>query len=151
MKKVLFILLFIVSVGCKNSEEKSKEVKNLFTKIVKLEKQNKQLQDSLTKIEEEFLFSQILIGISDEQIVQVGKKNNVVMLLQTFNRKLPKYEIFKIEGKKEIKIGEDNQTRFNYEFIPKSIQDNELELMIKIPFGKRIIKIPGKMYFPIKE
>ena len=151
MKKVLFILLFIVSVGCKNSEEKSKEVTNLFTKIVKLEKQNKQLQDSLAKIEEEFLFSQILIGISDEQIVQVGKKNNVVMLLQTFNRKLPKYEIFKIEGKKEIKIGEDNQTRFNYEFIPKSIQDNELELMIKIPFGKRIIKIPGKMYFPIKE
>ena len=73
------------------------------------------------------------------------------MLLQTFNRKVPKYEIFKIEGNKEIKIGENNQTRFNYEFIPKSINDNELELMIKIPYGKRVIKIPGKMYFPIKE
>ncbi|MCG9792636.1 hypothetical protein [Flavobacterium algicola] len=151
MRKLLFISLFIISMGCKNSEEKPKELQNLLTKIDKLERQNKQLKDSLSNIEEEFLFSQILIGISDEQVVKVGKKNNIVMLLQTFNRKLPKYEIFKIEGTKEIKIGENNQTRFNYDFIPKSINDNELELLIKIPYGKRIIKIPGKMYFPIKE
>ncbi|MNU08992.1 hypothetical protein D3C72_2553050 [compost metagenome] len=73
------------------------------------------------------------------------------MLLQTFGKELPSYEIYKLEGKREIKIGENNQTRFNYQFVPKSVNDNELELLVKIPYKGKVIKIPAKMTFNIKE
>ena len=117
----------------------------LNAKITDLEKQNKQLKDSISKTEETLLMSQILIGVPDEQVLTVGKENNIVMLLQTFNVELPKYEIYKIENGKEIKIGENNQTRFDYKFIPKSINDNEIELLIKVPYKGRVLEIPGKM------
>jgi hypothetical protein len=73
------------------------------------------------------------------------------MLFQTFNVALPKYEIYKIEDRKEIKIGENNQTRFDYKFVPKSVTDNELELLIKLPYKGRFLKIPGRMHFDVKN
>ncbi|WP_264550238.1 hypothetical protein [Flavobacterium sp. N2820] len=151
MKKILIITICIITLSCNKSQEKPIELESLITKISILEEQNKKLEDSLSKIEEEFLFSQILLGISDKQTLKVGEKNNIVMLLQTFNRKLPKYEIFRIENGKEIKVGEDDGTRFDYEFIPKSIDDNSPEFLLKIPYNGKIIKIPGKLILDVKK
>jgi hypothetical protein len=151
MKKILIITICIITLSCNKSQEKPIELESLITKISILEEQNKKLEDSLSKIEEEFLFSQILLGISDKQTLKVGEKNNIVMLLQTFNRKLPKYEIFRIENGKEIKVGEDDGTRFDYEFIPKSIDDNSPEFLLKIPYNGKIIKIPGKLILNVKK
>ncbi|WP_379825975.1 hypothetical protein [Flavobacterium notoginsengisoli] len=95
--------------------------------------------------------SQILIGVPDVETIKVGKKNNIVMLFQTFDKKLPKYEIYKIEGKKEIKIGENNKTRFNYEFIPKSVNDKQMHLLVKIPYDGKIIEIQNSMSFNVKN
>lgn len=121
------------------------------TKITLLEEQNKKLKDSIIKTEERFLLSQILIGIPDDVTLKVGKKNNIPMLLQTFNWKLPKYEIFRIIDSKEVKIGENDQTRFEYEFIPKSVKDNEPEFLVKIPYNEKIIQIPGKLILDVVE
>ena len=151
MKKILIITICIITLSCNKSQEKPIELESLITKISILEEQNKKLEDSLSKIEEEFLFSQILLGISDKQTLKVGEKNNIVMLLQTFNRKLPKYEIFRIENGKEIKVGEDDGTRFDYKFIPKSIDDNSPEFLLKIPYNGKIIKIPGKLILDVKK
>ena len=71
-------------LSCNKSAENSLEVKNLLTKISTLEAQNKILKDSLQRNEEEFLYSQILLGISDDAVLKVGKKNNIVMLFQTY-------------------------------------------------------------------
>jgi hypothetical protein len=123
----------------------------LLTKISTLEAQNKILKDSLQRNEEEFLYSQILLGISDDAVLKVGKKNNIVMLFQTYGRKLPKYEIYRIEDGKEFKVGENDGTRFNYEFIPKSINDNSPEFSIKIPYKGKIITIPGKLMLEVEN
>ena len=120
-------------------------------KISQLENENKNLKDSLSKNERDFLNSQILIGVPDVETIKAGKNNNIVMLFQTLDKKLPKYEIYKIEGKKEIKIGENNQTRFNYNFIPKSIDDNKIHLLVKIPYEGKIITIHNSMSFNVKN
>ena len=73
------------------------------------------------------------------------------MLFQTYDRKLPKYEIYRIIDNKEIKVGENDETRFDYEFIPKSVKDNEPEFLIKIPYNGKIIKIPGKLILDVVE
>ncbi len=138
-------------LSCNKSAENSLEVKNLLTKISTLEAQNKILKDSLQRNEEEFLYSQILLGISDDAVLKVGKKNNIVMLFQTYGRKLPKYEIYRIEDGKEFKVGENDGTRFNYEFIPKSINDNSPEFSIKIPYKGKIITIPGKLMLEVEN
>lgn len=139
-----------MTLSC-NIKNDSQEVNILLDRISKLEDQNKKLKDSLSKIEGDFLYSQILIGVPDVETIKVGKKNNIVMLFQTFDKKLPQYEIYRIEGKKEIKIGENNQTRFNYEFVPKSIHDNTFSLLVKIPFEGKTISIPNSMVFNVKN
>jgi hypothetical protein len=151
MKKIFFAIICIMLFSCNNSKQSSNEEKALLNKISQLENENKSLKDSLSKNERNFLNSQILIGVPDVGTIKVNKKNNIVMLFQTFDRKLPKYEIYKVEGKKEIKIGENNQTRFNYEFTPKSIDDNEMHLLVKIPYEGKIITIHNSMIFNIEK
>jgi len=151
MKKITLIIICITFFSCNNSKQISNEEKALLDKISQLENENKNLKDSLSKNESDFLYSQILIGVADQHFLKVGRNNNVVMLLQTFGKELPSYEIYKLEDKREIKIGENNQTRFNYQFFPKSVNDNELELLVKIPYKGKVIKIPAKMTFNIKE
>ena len=151
MKNLLIITIFFLFLSCNKSIENSQEVENLLNRISQLEAQNKMLQDSIERNEQEFLTSQILIGISDNPILKVGKKNNIVMLLQTFGRKLPKYEIFKMDDGKEIKVGENNGTRFNYEFIPTSIRDNSPELLVKVPYNGKIITIPSKLFLNVQN
>ena len=140
-----------MTLSCNKSNEKTLEVESLLSKISHLEEQNKKLKDSLIKSEEDFLYSQILLGISDKYTLKVGEKNNIVMLLQTFDRKLPKYEIYRIENDKEIKVGENDGTRFDYEFTPKSEEDNSPEFLIKLPYNGKIIKIPGKLNLDVKN
>lgn len=141
----------MLALSCNQSTENPQELENLLNKISMLETQNKILKDSLQRNEEEFLYSQILLGISDDAVLKVGKKNNIVMLFQTYGRKLPKYEIYRIKGDKEIKVGENDGTRFNYEFIPKSIHDNSPEFSIKIPYNGKIITIPGKLLLDVED
>lgn len=151
MKKSLITLTIILTLSCNKQKEDSTKFQDLHTKIMKLEEENKNLKDSLSRTDEEFLYSQILLGISDRQILKVGKKNNIVMLLQTYNRKLPKFEIYRIEAGKEIKVGENDGTRFDYEFIPKSVKDNSPEFLIKIPYNGKVIKIPGKLLLDVEK
>lgn len=151
MKNIALATLCILTMSCKNSNDKNKDFESLLVKISLLEEQNKKLKDSLTKNEGEFLYSQILLGIPDNQIQKVGKKNNIVMLFQSFDRKLPKYEIYRIIGEKEIKIGENDQTRFNFEFTPKSVKDNSPEFLIKMPYNGRTISIPGKLILDVEK
>jgi hypothetical protein len=138
-------------LSCNKPPENKKDLQNLIAKVSMLEEQNQKLKDSLSKSEAEFLYSQILIGISDSKTLKVGKKNNVVMLLQTFNKKLPKYEIYRIEDGKEVKVGENDGTRFDYEFIPKSVEDNSPEFLIKLPFNGQTIKIKAKLILDVEK
>ena len=91
--------------------------------------------------------SQILLGLPENPILKVGEKSNVSIIFHTYNRKIPKYDIYKIEGNIKTKIGTNDSTKFNYEYTANKIGLNELNLLIEIPFKGRIIGIPAGMYF----
>jgi hypothetical protein len=151
MKKLIFIIICITLFSCNNSEQRSNAEKALLDKISQLENENKSLKDSLSKNERDFLNSQMLIGVPDVETIKVGEKNNIAMLFYTFDKKLPKYEIYKVEGNRETKIGENNQTKFNYNFTPKSIDDNKMHLLVKIPYEGKTITIQNEMSFNVKK
>lgn len=152
MKYLTIVVVCILALGCNNSStQKANETDKLLAKIKLLEEQNQKLKDSISRDEMEFLHSQNLIGISDDEVLKVGKKNNIVMLVHTYNKELPKYEIYTVVDNKEIKIGENNQTRFNFEFIPKSVDDNSPEIFLKMRHKGEIIKIPGKLLLKVEK
>ena len=141
----------MLALSCTKSTENPQDLEKLLNKISALEIQNKILQDSLKRNQEEFLFSQMLIGIPDEPIFKVGKKNNIVMLLHTIGLKIPKYEIYRIQDGIETKVGENDGTKFNYEFIPKSIKDNRPEFLLKVPFDGQIIRIQAQLLLDVEN
>jgi len=140
----------LATLSCKNADN-SAETKSLLNKIEKLEAANKTLRDSLSNYEEEFLYSQILLGISEDCVLTVGKKNRVAMMFHTYKREIPAYDIYKIEGGKEIKVGSNNKTDFDYDFTPKSIEDNELHLKVKLKYKNKVIEIPAGVMFDVKK
>lgn len=152
MKHIIIAVICILAMSCdNNTTQKNNETDKLLAKIKLLEEQNQKLKDSISRDEMEFLHSQNLIGISDDEVLKVGKKNNIVMLVHTFDKTLPKYEIYTVVDNKEIKIGENNQTRFNFEFIPKSIEDNSPEIFLKMLYKGKNIKIPGKLLLKVEK
>ncbi len=145
-KHILIYILSFVTIGCNDNNQKI--TKELEKKISELKEQNKKLKYSLSQAKEQDLRYRHLIGIPDGDI-KLGEKNRIVLLFQDF-KDIPKYEVFKIEGNKEIKIGTGEKTNFEYFFTPKSKTDNELKLKAKIPYEGEIIEIPGEMIFNIK-
>ena len=151
MKKLLIIIVSVLALSCNNPTENPQELEKLITRISTLEAQNKILKDSLSSIDEEFLNSLLLLGFADNPIIKVGEKTNVVMLLQSYNQKIPKYEIFKIDGNKEIKIGQNDGTIFNIDFIPRSIEEDSSKILLKIPHKGKIIEVGGVLKFVVRK
>jgi hypothetical protein len=147
MKHSAYILLVLLAtVSCKKTN--TKETESLKTQIEKLETENKKLKFSLSQFEENDLQYRMLIGIADGKM-KVGKKNRIAFLIQDF-KEIPKFDIYKIEGNKEIKVGSDNKTSFDYYFIPKSKEDGNLKIKVKIPYKGKVFEIPGEMNFPFE-
>lgn len=151
MKIIIISLLIIFTIGCENSNQKQKVISQLEERINGLETENKILKDSLEDNQEKFLKSQILIGIPDDQVLKVGKKNNITILFHTYNIEIPEYEIFKFKDGDTIKVGTNNLTSFKYEFIPKDINDSMLDLMVKVPLKNSILEIPASMSLNVEE
>ncbi|MBF6640315.1 hypothetical protein IVB69_02360 [Flavobacterium sp. J49] len=150
MRRLLLTTSFLFILSCNKTAENHQEIENLQNRISILEEENKKLQDSLSKSEKDFLWRQ-LIGIPESRKQKVGKKNNIVMLLHEFDKKLPKYEIFRIIDGKEIKVGENDGTRFDYEFIPTSTKDNSPKFLIKMRHKGKIIEIPGELRLEVEK
>ena len=142
-------LLSLLAISCTDSSEK--KLNKLTVENNELQSRIEVLKDSLSDLEENFLHSQILVGIADEAILTVGKENNVVMLFQTYDKKLPEYEIFRIEGNKEIRVGNNNNTRFNVNFTPKSIEDNKLKILVKMSYKNKPIVLQSELNFDVKQ
>ena len=151
MKKLLITTIFIILLSCNKPAENIQEIESLRKKISVLEVQNRKLKDLLSKSEEDFLKSLLLIGIPEQPILKAGRKSRIVMLLQTYDRTLPQYEIYRVENGKEIKIGENNKTRFDFEFTPKSTEDYQPELFIKLQYNGKTFKFPAKLILIVKK
>ena len=151
MKKLIIITTCILLISCNKRLKKSKEIENLLERISLLEKQNNKLKDSISQSERDHLNSTFLIGIPYNQILKVGKKDSINMLLHSSLKKIPKYEIYRIEDKKEVKIGENDKSKFTFDFTPKSVKDNNPKLLLKIPSEGNIIKIQCELMLKVEK
>lgn len=152
MKKIFLLLAILVTIiSCDSGRQESLELENLKNQISYLENQNKKLRDSLDQVEEMFLLSQIVIAIPDDEFLIVGKENNIPLLFQTYNTKLPVYDVFVIENDKQIRVGSGDNTRFDFNYTPKSLNDNEVEMLIKMPYKDQIFEFPVGFWFRVKE
>ena len=147
--KILMSVLALATLSCKQSDTGAS--KELTTQIEELKAENKILKDSLSDYQEQFLRSQILLGISDDCILTAGKKNKVAMIFQPYGLTMPQYDFYKLEDGKEIKIGSNTKTRFDYDFTPKSIEDNVLKMKVKLKYNNQIIEYPATVNFKVKE
>jgi len=152
MRVHLYITLTLCTLlGCNSPNVRIEDYENLQRENVKLKQQNKILNDSLSGYNKKFVMSQILIGIPDEPIIKVAKNNNIKIIFHPFSMQMPQYEIFKVDGLKETKIGSSNKTGFDYVFIPKSVEDNKINLKVKIPLENDTIEIPAEMILQVEE
>jgi predicted ribosome quality control (RQC) complex YloA/Tae2 family protein len=151
MKKIIILILGFSLFSCENSKNNSQKVQNLLNRIDKLENQNKNLTDSLTKHKESEQNSLSLIGFPEECKLKVGKQSKIKVMICKNQFEFPKYDIYKIENGNEIKIGENTNFNFDYEFTPKSINDNHLNLKIKMPYNGEILEMPILMDFEVEK
>jgi hypothetical protein len=142
----LILLLVLMTISCQKPN--TTESESLKSEIEKLKTENKQLKISLSQLDEQDLKYRTLVGIPDGKI-EVGKKNRIVFLLHSW-KEIPKFDIYRIDGDKEIKIGSNNRTTFDYEFNPKSKDDRNLKVKVKIPYKGKVFEIPGEMNVPIE-
>jgi hypothetical protein len=151
MKKILLTTLIIITLSCNKNDTEQKKLKNLTEKISLLEEENKDLKDSNKKNKEDFLYSLQLVGVPYNKISKVDKNDSIAVLLQPFGYKLPKYEFYKIENNKKIKINNNNSTFFKYQFKPKSTDDNKIKLFIKIPDKDRFVELNGEIRIDVEN
>lgn len=148
--KIIIGLFAMASLGCAQKED-TVMMKKLTTQIETLQIENKVLRDSLSNHQEQFLRSQILLGISDDCVLTVGQKNKIAMIFQPYGLTMPQYDIYKLEEGKEVKIGSNTKTGFDYDFIPKSIEDKELKMKVKLKYNNQIIEYPATVNFKVKK
>lgn len=152
MKPTLLLsLILLTTFSCKQANEKINDGRALSRQIASLKAENKALKESLESCKLSFLMGQNLLGISDECEIEVGKRNRINMQFFTAGVELPEYDIYKVEGKNETKIGSNTKTKFVYHFTPKSADDNYLNLKVKLNYNGRIIEYPAGMYFKVKK
>ncbi|MFH6970120.1 hypothetical protein [Flavobacterium petrolei] len=143
---IISALLFtIITSSCKNSN--SSELKEINEQLEILRNENALLKDSISKLKNDDLGDRQLIGIPEGKL-QVGKKNRIIFLLHS-NKTLPKYEIYTYDGNKENKIGDGNLSKFDYEFIPKSLEDNKIKLKVTFPDKSRPVTMKNETTIPV--
>lgn len=149
MKKVIITAICALFISCTFKSEQSEEIENLLDSISRIKKENSMLMDSILKIERENMYATHLRSNAYSKTLKVGKKDSIAIFFQPTSDKLPKYEIFKIIDKKEIKVGENNKSKFNVDYTPKSIKDNKLHVVVKMPFDGEEIKFQCQVKFNV--
>jgi hypothetical protein len=149
MKNIILIIFYILIISCTFKSEQTEKTENLLDSISRIKKENNMLMDSILKIERENLYATHLRSNAFSKTLKVGKKDSIAIFFQPTSDKLPKYEIFKIIDKKEIKVGENNKSKFNVDYTPKSIEDNKLHIVVKMPFDGEEIKFQCQVKFNV--
>ena len=143
-RTIISVLLFLVfTISCNNSNS---ELKKIDAQLKKLQNENLILKDSLSKLKEVDWEYRMLVGIPNGKF-KVGEKNKITFLLHSF-KELPKYDVYKVEDEKDVKISSENFSKFDYEYLPKSNSDNKVSLKIRIPNSE--VEILNETTIPLK-
>ena len=145
MKKSIIILVILLSnLSCQNEK-----IQELEQKITELEKKNTELQYHLDNYEEISILHSQLVGIPESKDFKVNKKGIINFGFWKYGE-IRKFKVYrKDKGKEKLELVYDNLTesQFKLEFTPKSLDDNELEIVAEFESSKEgsIIQVPTKM------
>ena len=144
MKKHLHIILILVLIVACNTK-KNDGLKN---KISELEKQNAELKDSITTLNYKKISNSITIGIRDDSILKVGRREKIKFIFH-YPEKLFSYNVYTTDSiGSPDKLIKENLTKneFEYEFIPTKTGQETVELIavfnIKNQLYDEIIEVP---------
>ena len=150
MRKYVLIIVIIpiIIISCQKSE-----YKYLNQTIDSLTMENMNLKDSISKLEDNSILNSTLIGLPDRIEFQVNDTGTVRFGFLKYGE-IGNYDVYqKMNDTGERKLLFSNLTNatFDYKFCPKSIEDNEIEMITVF----KINGLPNEVYtileFPIKE
>ena len=143
MKNIFFILtsvsLIILVMSCEN-----KKVHELEAKINELKEFNTKLTDSIHKMKIEKLTSLLLVGIPKNNKLIPGKPIEYNFVFHSI-QDLPPFNVYVFNDKKENKIIYEDykKSRFTYNFIPETKEDQSFNLKAFFSLGTSVIEIPA--------
>ena len=140
----LFAIILILTTSCENHK-----IIELNNRINELENLNAKLTDSLNRNEYLKVISSELIGIPQKNILIPNEPNKFTFLLPS-NQKFPEYNVYRItkngnEEKRELLYESYKESRFEFNFIPKSDNDNSFELLAEFDLDSIKVQIQGRI------
>jgi len=138
----LLILISFVCASCQNEK-----ISELNKQVSELRNLNTKLKDSLAKIDYQKVISTDLVGIPHEKKMMPGTSNKFSFFLRT-QQKFPNYNVYRItkEGsdeKRELLIKDHDQSKFQFDFIPKSNEDLSFELLAEFDLDSIKVLVSG--------
>ena len=145
---ILISLVFLTSCGNKKVEELNK-------RISELENQNTKLINSLNNSKYLRVLSSDLIGIPHKNNLTTNQANKFTFLFSSI-QKLPKYNVYQItkngnEELRELLFENLTDSRFEYNFIPKSNKDKSFELLAEFDLDSIRVDIPSSIDMSLNE
>jgi len=146
----LLIVVILLFYSCEN-----KEVSNLKKQISELESKNEILRDSLDNFEENSIIGSMLVGIPELRDYPVNKTGKITFGFVKYDQ-IRKYNVYeKLRGTEEKKLLFNDLTHsiFKYEFTPKSLDDNIIEIIteFKSSDGSSLIQVPTTLELNVIE
>ncbi len=148
-KIVVLLITFICVTSC--SQKKLKELNN---RISELEVLNKKLSDSLKHQLKEKILHLTPIGFSE---TYESKLNEPCQINYAFcfgiDMDFPEYNVYRItngkEEEKELILSKQNKSGFTYEFTPKTVKDDTVELLLEFNSDGKI-QMPSHLFIAVE-
>lgn len=146
--RISFILILTTSCQNQNIEE-------LNSRISELENLNTKLIDPLNRNEYEKIMASELIGIPDKNQLIPNQPNKFIFSLPTI-QKIHEYNVYRItrngdEEVRELLYEKYTESRFEFDFIPKTDKEKSFELLAEFDLDSIKIHIPGRFDMTLTE
>lgn len=146
--KLITACLLLFFVSCQNNE-----IAILKKKVETLGKKNSILKDSIEKNRRNYIRKGWLIGIPEQCNYKVNKKGKIMFGFWR-KEKLPEYNFYiKLSntGEKKYLVKNSTEPTYTYEFTPKSLDDNKVEVWVESVIDKDTIGMGTTMHYGVIE
>lgn len=151
MKKLLLVIFYLTTIISCNDKN---EVLNY--RISQLELENQILRDSLNQIEYRKILNSELIMIPQNSEIKLNESNSIIGMLvehqsyQDYNIFMRDTTLYNTEPERELLFKNYSDYKFEFDYKPKSKNDNWVHILAEFDLDTVKIKIPGIIWLDIK-
>lgn len=149
IKVIFYCFVLLVIYSCKDETLVLKE------RIKQLEIENEILKSNLKKKEYDMLISSQLILTPHRLFLKLNSKNRVSGYFYQ-NESYPKFDLYFTNDKGEYKDSDKidyvlkKNNQFEFDFIPKSKNDEDIHVMAIFDLDTVRMRFPGEAHLPVK-